>query len=87
MTGKNITRVSLEDLKKMKGRTRADAPEGEELGPDFWAKAQLVDPTPKKSVHLRLDAEVYEYFKAQGRGHLTRMNAVLRSYVEAQKLR
>jgi uncharacterized protein (DUF4415 family) len=26
-----------------------------------------------------------EWFKANGRGHLTRMNAVLRAYVEAQK--
>jgi uncharacterized protein (DUF4415 family) len=35
----------------------------------------------------RLDSDVAEWFKARGKGHLTRMNAVLRAYVEAQKRR
>ena len=39
----------------------------------------------KTSVHLRLDSDVVDWFKANGKGHLTRMNAVLRAYVEAQK--
>ncbi len=85
MTGKNITRVSLSDLKGMKGRTRPDAPEGEELGAAFWDNATVVEPQGKKSVHLRIDADIYEYFKSQGKGHLTRMNAVLRSYVNAKQ--
>jgi uncharacterized protein (DUF4415 family) len=42
-------------------------------------------PTGKTSVHLRLDSDVVEWFKAHGKGHLTRMNAVLRAYVETQK--
>jgi uncharacterized protein (DUF4415 family) len=42
-------------------------------------------PSAKTSVHLRLDSEVVDWFKAQGRGHLTRMNAVLRAYVNAQR--
>ncbi|GEM_PF-829657 len=51
----------------------------------FWADAELVMPENKKSVHLRVDPDVLEWFKAQGKGHLTRMNAVLRSYYEAHK--
>ena len=39
----------------------------------------------RASVHLRVDSDVLEWFRAQGKGHLTRMNAVLRSYVAAQK--
>jgi uncharacterized protein (DUF4415 family) len=42
-------------------------------------------PTGKTSVHLRLDRDVVEWFKAHGKGHLTRMNAVLRAFVDAQK--
>jgi len=38
-------------------------------------------------VHLRIDPEVWEFFHAGGKGHLTRMNDVLRSYVDAQKNR
>lgn len=34
---------------------------------------------------VRFDADVIDRFKAQGAGYQTRMNAVLRSYVEAQK--
>ena len=65
--------------------TRADAPEAESLGEAFWARADVAAPRSKTSVHLRVDSDVLAWFKAPGRGHLTRMNAVLRAYVEAQK--
>lgn len=38
---------------------------------------------PKESVSLRVDADVLAWFKAQGRGYQTRMNAVLRAFKEA----
>jgi uncharacterized protein (DUF4415 family) len=38
---------------------------------------------PKASISLRLDADVLEWFKAQGRGYQTRMNAVLRAFKDA----
>lgn len=66
-------------------RTSPDAPEAESLGADFWKTARVVMPSGKTSVHLRLDSDVVDWFKTQGKGHLTRMNAVLRAYVEAQK--
>lgn len=39
----------------------------------------------KKQVTLRLDPDILAHFKAQGRGWQTRINAVLRSFVEAEK--
>ncbi len=73
----------------MRGRgedmTSPDAPEGESLGIDFWKSARVVMPGGKTSVHLRLDSEIVEWFRADGKGHLSRMNAVLRAYVEARK--
>lgn len=66
-------------------RTRRDAPEAESLGDDFWKDARVVMPRGKTSVHLRLDSDIVEWFKAHGKGHLTRMNAVLRAYVDAHK--
>lgn len=66
-------------------KTNADAPEAESLGADFWKTARVVTPGGKTSVHLRLDSEVVEWFRTNGKGHLTRMNAVLRAYVEAHK--
>jgi uncharacterized protein (DUF4415 family) len=69
----------------MKGETRADAPDGPDLGREFWRKARIVEPRGKTSVHLRVDSDVLDFFKKQGKGHLTRMNAVLRAYVDAHR--
>ncbi len=38
---------------------------------------------PKASISLRIDADVLEWFKAQGAGYQTRMNAVLRAFKDA----
>jgi len=38
---------------------------------------------PKASIALRLDADVLSWFKAQGPGYQTRMNAVLRAFKDA----
>ena len=84
-----IVRHSLSQIRMMreqgKDETNSDAPEAESLGADFWSSARVVMPGGKTSVHLRLDSDVVDWFRANGKGHLTRMNAVLRAYVEAQK--
>jgi uncharacterized protein (DUF4415 family) len=84
-----IVRHSLSQIRMMreqgKDQTNPDAPEAESLGADFWSSARVVMPGAKTSVHLRLDSDVVDWFKANGKGHLTRMNAVLRAYVAAQK--
>jgi uncharacterized protein (DUF4415 family) len=84
-----IVRRSLSQIRALRERgadkTSPDAPEAESLGADFWKNARVVMPGGKTSVHLRLDTDVVEWFKANGKGHLTRMNTVLKAYVEAQK--
>lgn len=52
---------------------------------EFWKNAVLTMPHPKQSISLRVDQDVLEWFKSRGRGYQTLMNAVLRSYMEAQK--
>ena len=87
MNTTNIRRASLEDIKKMRAEgkvSRGSAPlEGEELGPDFWADAVVVEPKTPKSVHLKIDPDVFDFFKRQGKGHITRMQDVLKAYVRA----
>lgn len=96
MSEPDIRRASLAEIRRMKDRgevhsPRPGAPEGpppgEELPDDFWETARVVEPERKKSVHLRLDPEVFDFFVAEtgGKGHLTRMQNVLRAYVEAKK--
>ena len=90
MAKSDTKKYSLDELREMRERgeteTRADAPQLK-LDADFWQGARVVMPPGKSSVHLRVDTDVLEWFKAQGRGHLSRMNAVLRSFMEAQKQR
>jgi uncharacterized protein (DUF4415 family) len=38
---------------------------------------------PKASISLRLDHDVLQWFKAQGPGYQTRINAVLRAFRDA----
>ncbi len=55
-------------------------------GPDFFANA-ILWPGPKKQITLRLDPDVLKFFRKQGRGYQTTINAVLRKYMEAQARR
>lgn len=58
-----------------------------ELNEDFFKNARLVMPAgmTKKTITMRLDEDVLSWFKGQGKGHLTRMNAVLRAYMLAHQ--
>jgi uncharacterized protein (DUF4415 family) len=53
------------------------------LDADWFSDAELVIPERKQAISLRVDADVLRWFKAQGAGYLSRMNAVLRQYAEA----
>jgi uncharacterized protein (DUF4415 family) len=39
--------------------------------------------SPKQAISLRVDPSVLEWFRAQGTGWQTQMNAVLKAYVDA----
>ena len=53
----------------------------------IWMKAATDLPLIKQQITLRIDAEVLEFFKHTGRRYQSRINAVLRAYVEANKTR
>ena len=87
MDNDDTRQFSLESLKQQRDRkqtaTRADAP-AQPVDPDFWASARVVMPPPgKASVHMRLDSDVLEWFRAQGPGYQTRINTVLRAFRDA----
>ncbi len=89
MARKDIKHYSADELKRMRARrrtrTRADAPL-HKIDEDFWKNARVVMPPPgKTAVNIRVDNDVLAWFREQGSGHLSRMNAVLRSYVEAHR--
>ncbi|MBT7485258.1 MAG: BrnA antitoxin family protein [Rhodospirillales bacterium] len=91
MAKENTKRYSLAELKTLNAEkkytpTRSDAP-AYELDAEFWDNAHVVFPAVegKEPVKIRIDREILSFFKSQGKGYQTRMNAVLRAYVEAQK--
>ncbi|MBA2777102.1 MAG: BrnA antitoxin family protein [Chloroflexia bacterium] len=42
-------------------------------------------PPPKEQLTLRIDGDIVDWFRGTGKGYQTRINTVLRRYVEAQK--
>ena len=42
-------------------------------------------PRPKRAISLRLDADLLDWLRAQGPGYQSRINAVLRAYMEAKR--
>ena len=91
MSRQSMKRASLAGIKQMreKGDLFHDpkAPAGESLGREFWAKAKIEGPRKPRSVHLKLDPDVFDFFVAEsnGKGHLTRMQNVLKAYANAQR--
>ena len=90
-----ITRKSLGDLKgqgktdltRLKKIKDEDIDDSDisELSADFWQNANLVMPREKKPIALRLDVDVLDWMKAQGRGYQSRINAILRAYYESHR--
>lgn len=56
-----------------------------ELDDSFWNEAELKRPKTKQPISLRVDSDVLDWFRGQGKGYQSLMNAVLRSYVEHQQ--
>lgn len=56
-----------------------------ELDASFWKRAKLIRTEPKTAISLRVDGDVLRWFKAQGDGYQSLMNAVLKTYAEAKK--
>jgi uncharacterized protein (DUF4415 family) len=93
MSDQSIKRASLDEIRQMKADgslfhdpgAPVGAADGEILPRDFWDKAVIEDPKRSQPVLLKLEPDVVEFFKSQGKGHLTRMQNVLRAYVRAHR--
>lgn len=78
--------LTLSQLKKLKDED-IDTSDIPELDEQWFKNAKLVMPQNKESVTLRLDKSIVDYFKSQGRGYQTRINALLKGYVESQTVK
>jgi uncharacterized protein (DUF4415 family) len=48
-----------------------------------WSKAVWVEPPAKQPISIRLDADILSFFRSQGAGYQSRINQVLRHYMES----
>jgi uncharacterized protein (DUF4415 family) len=68
---------------------KIDFSETPELTPVMFARAivrrGLKPVERKKLLTLRVDSDVVEWYKSQGAGYQTRINALLRAYMEERK--
>lgn len=61
----------------------AEDPDAAPLDLD-WAMGEVIVPPRKVAISIRLDQDVLDHFKRDGAGYQKRINAVLRSYIEAR---
>jgi uncharacterized protein (DUF4415 family) len=81
----NATWTSREGNDDAAGKWATTATRRPGKGEFDWSAAQVGIPSPKKQVTILLDADVLDWFKAQGSGYQMRINPVLRHYVETQR--
>src|SRR4051812_26437238 len=100
LKNENIVSYTDEELREKRRRegtqtdwTRVDALTEDELeasidyeveGYPLWETMRAIPDPRKQQLTVRLDRDVIDWFKAQGPGYQTRMNAVLRSYMLAK---
>jgi uncharacterized protein (DUF4415 family) len=90
MKKKLISKKLGTDFKRLDAMTDADIDLSDipEVTPEMFAKGVVrrgLKPITKQQLTLRLDSDVVEWFRGQGSGYQTRMNALLRAYMEERK--
>ena len=89
MSKDSTSRSSLTDWERLDQMSDEDIDlsDSPEITPEMFARAVLrkgLEPVQRKTqVTLRLDSDVLQWFKSQGKGYQTRMNLLLRAYMEA----
>lgn len=82
---------SLTDWERLDAMTDEDIDfsDSPEITPEMFAKAIVkrgLEPrAAKQQVTLRIDSDVLEWFRKQGRGYQSNINALLRAYMEAHQ--
>jgi uncharacterized protein (DUF4415 family) len=101
MNNEDTIHVTLEELRQRRtysdGRriaatTEADIERQIAEDPDLqgfddidWSKAVFVDAPAKQPISIRLDADILDFFKSKGSGYQSRINRVLRHYMDSMQ--
>ena len=83
------SRTNFARLDKMKDED-IDLSDAPEITPEMFAKAIVrrgLKPRTKTQLTLRVDSDVLEWYKKQGRGYQTKINLLLRAYMQEHQNR
>ena len=89
MNKKSISNKSETDWARIDAMTDADIDFSDipRTSPEFWAngivRKGLKPVVRKNQLTLRIDQDVIDFFKEEGRGYQTKINQLLRAYMEA----
>jgi uncharacterized protein (DUF4415 family) len=79
----NWAKVNSTTGAKLEVSIRAD---GDDIqGGLDWTQSVMGVPAPKEHINIRIDHDVLEWFKKNGRGYQTLMNNVLRAFVQTRR--
>lgn len=81
----NWARVHATTTEEIEAQAAAD--EAEDGMVVDWSQVTSNRPASKAVLNMRVDRDVLEFFRAEGRGYQTKINAVLRAYKDAQTRR
>ena len=81
-SGTDWAKVNATTEAELEASIATDPDEAHEVD---WTQAALGMPARKQDIHIRLDADVLGWFKGTGKGYQTRINDVLRAFVESRK--
>ena len=69
---------------KQSSRSKAKGSKAPARRQPDWTNLKVAWPQPKQAISLRIDQDILAWFRERGPGYQTRMNAVLRAFVDAQ---
>jgi uncharacterized protein (DUF4415 family) len=76
---KRVRAMPQEEIERLADEEDGPLPEG-------WEETIILGlPPRKKDIHIRLDSDILDWFQRQGRGYQTRINAVLRAFVDSRR--
>jgi uncharacterized protein (DUF4415 family) len=87
MKPRNTAKESRTDWQRLatKPDAKIDTSDIPELDEAFFREANVRMPKAKQLVSLRIDSDILDWLKRQGKGYQTRINAILRAYVRAHR--
>lgn len=78
-------RTDYDRLRRITDREIADAVDRDRDAARLdidWSKAEVVFPDTKQVISIRLDKDIIAFFKHMGPGYQTKINTVLRSFMQ-----